>query len=118
MYAQRRKNLHFHLEKLSFTGLSDGFDHMLVNGKSCPPSINCGEVLADGQRSGTFTFNPPVAETEHRYIRLFRRDVSKEDLFKNKMKLMPGFRFRWYYSGLETDQVVPDRRYDNREFRR
>ena len=110
--------LHFHLEKVSLTGLSDGFDHMLVNGKWCAPSINCGEILSNGQKSGTFIFNPPVAETKHRYIRLFRNYISKEDLFKNKMKLMPGFRFRWYYTGLENQGMMPDRRYDNKEFRR
>ena len=39
------------------------------------------------------------------YELTFKRKVTKKDIMKQKINLMPGFRFNWYYSGLE---VVPE----------
>ena len=41
--------------------------------------------------------------TEDMYPMLFRRQVLMADVRKQKLSLMPGFRFTWHYSGMEVE---------------
>ena len=47
------------------------------------------------------------------------RDVHPADVMRQKLDLMPGFRFTWYYSGMDV-KPEPDHKYkyENRAFSR
>ena len=75
------------------TGLSKGWDNIKVE----------STVLNEGQKSMTFNFTPP---NEVRRMEHYRQYVWEEDLKSPEIKLMPGFRLSWYYSGL-GDNVAP-----------
>ena len=108
--------LHLKLEKLTMTGLPRAqgiFDNIMVEGKS----------LDEGLTSITLNFTPPAGPNNARSMRLWRLNIPYENIIKNEMKLMPGFRLSWYYSGLSRE-MAPYKRYynykddDNKEFRR
>ena len=40
-----------------------------------------------------------------RYIKLDRK-VTEADVRKQRLKMMPGFRFKWYYSGKDVNPVA------------
>ena len=40
-----------------------------------------------------------------RYIKL-DREVTEADVRKQRLKMMPGFRFKWYYSGKDVNPVA------------
>ena len=75
------------------TGISKGWDNIKVE----------STVLNEGQKSMTFNFTPP---NEVRRMEHYRQYVWEEDLKSPEIKLMPGFRLSWYYSGL-GDNVAP-----------
>ena len=58
--------------------------------KSITPPVNC---------------LPWTNFCDNRYIRL-RRQVTIEDVRKQKLELMPGFKFTWYYSGMDVKSHV------------
>ena len=90
--------LHIKLEKLSMTGLSSGWETMTVhysNPESWLTSLN-------------FNFTPPAGDMNYyREVSLDRYKIIKEDFLSNEFESMPGFRLRWYYTGLD-DAVIPD----------
>ena len=49
--------------------------------------------------NGSYNYMAPTGDTYH--IEL-RREVLLEDVRKQKLDLMPGFRATWYYSGIEV----------------
>ena len=88
--------LHFKLEKVSMIGLStgsqDNFDF----------DMNLEDLLDADQTTVYTNFTPPG---------LFRtlsleRDVSSEEVNQQKLDVMPGFRFSWWYSGVP--EITPD----------
>ena len=85
--------LHFKLEKVSMIGLTGGSeDTFYMSGLS----------YLDADLTTAYTnFTPP------RFIEDMSlwRDVSPEDVEKQRLDLMPGFKFSWWYSGAE---VTPD----------
>ena len=40
-------------------------------------------------------------------IILVRRNVPLEDVRKQKTHRMPGFKFNWYYTGIDVEQLKP-----------
>ena len=92
--------LHFKLEKVSMTGLAQGSKDEI--------SIGWKNDLDSDQTTVYKNFTPPV---EYKYMRL-ERDVSSEDVETQKLDVMPGFRFSWWYSGAE---VKPDNTYKDEE---
>ena len=60
--------------------------------------------LGANQTTAYANFTPPG---DYRHMRLFR-DVSSEDVETQKLDMMPGFRFTWWYSGTE---VTPDNKF-------
>ena len=106
--------LHFKLEKHTMTGLPRGmFDNIMVEGKS----------LDEGLTSITLNFTPPAGAGNARFMRLWRQNIPYEYIMTNEMKLMPGFRLSWYYTGL-SKEMAPYKRYynykdsENKQFRR
>ena len=92
--------LHFKLEKVSMTGLARGSkDTFYMDGSF---------YLNAGQTTVYTNFTPP---TGYKYMDL-RRDVSSEDVESQKLDLMPGFRFTWWYTGAE---VTPYNRHTDTE---
>ena len=90
--------LHLKLEKLSLTDLSSGWETMRVH-YSYPESW---------LTSVNFNFTPPNGDYNYyREVSLDRYKIIKEDFLSNELKSMPGFRLRWYYTGL-GDAVIPD----------
>ena len=105
--------LHFKLEKHTITGLPKGMhDNIMVETKS----------LDEGLTSVTLNFTPPAGAGNARFMRLARY-IPYEIVRVNEMKLMPGFRLSWHYSGLSRDMAPYKRFYnykdsDNKQFRR
>ncbi len=90
--------LHFKVEKVSMTGL-DSMDTANIEG--------LGDLDAD-QKTAYTNFTPPIY---FRSMSLYRR-VSSEGVETQKLDVMPGFKFSWWYSGAE---VTPDNRYNDDE---
>ena len=90
--------LHFKVEKVSMTRLAKGSrDTVYIGGR--------GYLI---QKTFYTNFKPPA---EYRYIEV-KRVVSSEDVETQRLDLMPGFRFSWWYSGGE---VTPKNRYKDDE---
>ena len=89
--------LHFKVEKVSMTGLKKGSRDEV--------DMNSNNLDADQ----TFTYKNFTPPERFNYMRLLR-DVSSEDVEKQKLDKMPGFRFTWWYTGLE---VAPDNKFKN-----
>ena len=95
--------LHFNVEKLSMTGLASGSrDKVLMSG--------LGNLEAD-QTTAYTNFTPPGVERDLSYMTL-SRIVSSEDIEKQKLDYMPGFRLSWWYTGAK---VIPVNEYKYRE---
>ena len=83
--------LHFKLEKVSMTGMSNGWDYVVVE----------GDHLDAGLSSVKYDFNPPAKDGEEmRWIALTRKNITEEDLKTMNIESMPGFKLSWYYTGL------------------
>ena len=95
--------LHIKLEKLSMTGMSAGWDNIVLEGSN----------IEAGLSSATFNFTPP---SEKRWIALTRNNITKEDLKTMDLESMPGFNLSWYYSGAEVQQA--NKLYDTQNFTR
>ena len=99
--------LHFKVEKVSMTGLaSSSLDTV---------EIEWTELNAD-QTTAYTKFTPPIYYLEHRYVKL-QRDVEDEDVETQKLDVMPGFRFTWWYTGIVAG-VTPYDRYKNEKITR
>ena len=85
--------LHFDLEKLS---LND-----LTNGKV---SFYLSKVydINENTKYAYQNYTPPGSS--EKYLKLERK-VSVEEVRNQKLELMPGFRFSWYYSGVEVEKA-------------
>ena len=96
--------LHLKLEKVSMTGLASGSEDRVYF------SLSDGLGLHADQTTVYTNVTPPTSNT-FRYMSL-SRDVSSEDVETQKLDLMPGFRFSWWYTGAE---VRPDHKYKDEE---
>ena len=90
--------LHLKLDKISMRGLAPGSKDRV--------EMNFNDLDAD-ETTTYKNFTPP----RYNYLRLLR-DVSAEDINKQKLDMMPGFRFTWWYTGTK---VTPDKKYKNEE---
>ena len=90
--------LHFKVEQVSMTELA----------KDSKDTVSIDRV-PDDQMTANFT--PPGPDSyspfPYRSVKL-SRDVSSEDVESQRLDVMPGFRFSWWYSGAE---VTPDNRF-------
>ena len=93
--------LHLSLEKVSMTGLTGDSKDKVKMGLSY--------YLDADQTTASTNFTPPGSGMffDTRNVELFR-DVSHEEVESQQLDVMPGFRFRWWYTGAE---VTPDNRY-------
>ena len=66
------------------------------------------------QTTGYRNFTPPMERDSFFHGRLMTvdRDVTFKDVETQKLVVMPGFRFRWWYSGAE---VTPEEKYIDEE---
>ena len=94
--------LHFKIEKISMKDLSTGKDELLLDDR-----ILDSDTIHTGKN-----FTPP--EDEY-YVIGLQRKVTLPDIKRQDLKLMPGFRFAWHYSGAEVEPV--NKYYDSLEFR-
>lgn len=91
--------LHLTVEKQSLTGLSKG-------NKDALEMEGFQETLEAEQKVAYKALNPPNEndpQIDFIYVRLIR-DVSFGDVRENEltMNLMPGFEFKWHYSGIKA----------------
>ena len=96
--ARNNKNvtLHFDLEKITMKGLSTGEDKLTLS--------NVENIGTDTQFFSK-NYTPGIGfYGAHEYIRL-TRNVVFEDVEKQRLDLMPGFKLSWHYTGME---VKPD----------
>ena len=93
--------LHFTVEKLSLKDLSSGKD--ILDGTAI---VHMDEDTTYGSKNNT----PP---TRSWYYIQFQREALPADVRKQKLKMMPGFRFTWHYSGMK---VGPWNKYGNKAF--
>ena len=100
VWDNKNVTLHFKMEKVSMTGLASGSEDKV--------NIEGNDLVAD-QTTAYTNFTPP---SEYgRYMSLVR-DVSSDDVETQRLDVMPGFRFSWWYSGAE---VTPDNKYKDNE---
>ena len=92
--------LHFKVEKISMTRLAEGrWD-----------TLDMGENTLNSDQSIAYTnFTPPGEFWRSNQL---SRDVSLEDVETQRLDLMPGFRFRWWYTGAEA---TPDKTFEDDE---
>ena len=83
-------------------------------------------ILNTDMTNFTTSFTPPLPPSnpflpggtlKRRKVYL-QRKVSKEDVQKMEMTLMPGFKFKWFYTGdgVEEDAAYHDSAYYNKLF--
>ena len=87
--------LHFEIEKISMKHLSSGKDSLLsyANGFGLE-EINENKV--------TKYYAPPSSNP---YLKMIRLKVPSEEVEKQELDQMPGFRLSWYYSGEEVEKI-------------
>ena len=85
--------LHFNIKKLSLKDLS-GEERLLVTG--------LGFINVDRTYHHHHYSLSNGGCSDNCYIQ-FTRNVIPGDVRKQKLRLMPGFRFTWYYSGMEVE---------------
>ena len=93
--------LHFDVEKVSMGDLSNGYDMLFATGTTVVESS-----------PSTYNYSPPSPIDNDDYHIALYRNVIQADIIKQKLGLMPGFRFSWRYSGME---VEPEARFYNTE---
>ena len=93
--------LHIEVEKMSMIGLLNGKERYIVN--------NC-KTLEATRISMHNKFNPP-GYTWYAF-NLDRSDVSREDIRNLDMRKMPGFIFRWYYTGGNLSPIQVETKYN------
>ena len=101
-------SLHYNVEKVSMKALSNGntdlmYSYSMVDGDY----IFSSNPINEDQTHLSFNFTP--IEEDYYELRL-ERQVSLGDVKKQHLNLMPGYRFSWYYSGME---VMPDAKYSD-----
>ena len=89
-------SLHFVIEKLTMTDLSSGKDEFKVG----------STVIDDNARNMTEIYE--TTRPSYELISLKREEVSMDDVSKMAIKLMPGFKLTWYYTGMDGN--VRDKR--------
>ena len=78
---------------MSMTDLSTGYEYCKIGP---PETIEINENHNE-------SFTPPGFS---RHFHLRRNNILLEDVKKQKLNLMPGFRFSWYYSGMDVQSNV------------
>ena len=96
----QNSSLHFEIEKLSLKDLETGKEKFYLYGR--------GYIDADEKHIHKI-YSPPGYN--ERYINLVR-DVSFDEVRKQKLDQMPGFRFSWYYTGVEVEFPPKYSRFD------
>ena len=86
--TSQNTTLHIEVEKISMIGLTNGKEVYTVNGRY---NLDANKVDMHSK------FSPPGNNWYS--FDLDRKDVSAEDTKNLDLKQMPGFRFRWYYTG-------------------
>ena len=87
--------LHLDVEKVSLEDLSSGYDGFSV------------DLIYLMETKRTYNYTPPTSSS---YYITLSRDVLPADVKKQKLNVMPGYRVRWRYSGME---VEPETRFYN-----
>ena len=89
--------LNLDIQKIEMKDLSIGYDKFLLNFKDIT-----------GNQTHMITsytppeFSPSRSRYKYKEMRLSRRNMIMEDVRKQKLAMMPGFRFMWFYSGKEV----------------
>ena len=95
--------LHFKVEKLSMKGLaSSSKDTVRIGSIFDHTNLNADEKITIKK------FTPPGSALGSSQSILLSRDVSSDDVETQKLKMMPGFIVRWWYSGM---WITPDNKY-------
>ena len=100
--------LHLNIEKMAMkdldtTSYESGFDNLIVE--------RTGVVARTFVTDDGYNYTAPTGDSDF-YIKL-RRNVVPADIMKQKLKMMPGFKLKWHYSGLEVNPVAT---YENKAF--
>ena len=83
--------LHVVIDKISMKHLSKGEDRFYLGSTLIDVETNYIEK----------TYAPPG----FRSVNLFRKNVKSEDVRKQDIEKMPGFRFSWFYSELDVEKI-------------
>ena len=90
--------LHLEIEKVSMMDLSNGEDTVRIS-----DGWN-GYALDQFQMNTMKNYTPPFGEQGKKSVAL-DRSVLLTDVKNQKLQKMPGFRFSWYYSGMEVKSI-------------
>ena len=86
--------LHIDFEKISLTYLSSGYDELSLQTNTYLLGWKKETIL--DERFGTKNYTPPISRVIN-----FRRKVIKEDVRRQKLDQVPGFKISWHYSDRE-----------------
>ena len=101
VWSDENTTLHFKMDKVSMTGLLEGSRHKVYME---------GLGFLDASQTTAYTnFSPPAGKYGFRDM-FVSQVVSSLDVETQKLDLMPGFRFSWWYTGAE---ILPDNEYNN-----
>ena len=89
--------LHYKIEKMSMKHLSSGYDNLIIS----------GNYLSVDKTQAARNYTPPIHAG---YVTFTRNVDNMQDVRKQRLSKMPGFRFMWHYSGIE---VMPDALYSD-----
>ena len=99
--------LHFEIQKISMTDLiGGGYDNFYINS-------NFDALSVDGMNvRQNFTYSSFLNGFPYQgyYYVLLERKVTVQDIMNQKLLHMPGFKFSWYYTGIE---MLPEAKYSN-----
>lgn len=100
---QNNKNvtLHFEYENMPLKDLATGSEKY---------DANYEDILGEHTKKN---YTPPLpSPSADRYFYRLQRNVEAEDIERQELDTMPGFRFKWHYSGMEVEAVA---KYSNNE---
>ena len=112
--------LHINFEKISLTYLSGGYDELGID--KAYVKVKTSGLLSNGfdgwlideilnERQVLKNFTPPGKPKLINFI----RKVIKEDIKRENLEYMPGFRMSWYYSGMD---FLPEPKYSEEKLTR
>ena len=105
--------LHINIEKISMEHVSSGGENLQI--KLHNESYKQAEYVHGAYV--TKAYNPPGMSKYilniHKHVLEWQREVRLEEVEKQKLDLMPGFRVNWYYSGMENIKMSPYAKFYN-----
>ena len=104
--------LNFEIEKISMKYFSTGYDRLFVSDKG-NLDVDLTHMITNYTNTALGSSHTALSHLE--FIKL-ERNVPISDVRKQKLRMMPGFKFKWYYSGMEVQSLSNYNKIDTKAF--